>query len=231
MRSQQREPGQDRVRVFVIEPQELYRKGLCLLLSQQPDFHVMGDAGSWADAAAAIRSGKPDIVLLAADHNERCSIDLLPELLAASEETKVLVLLESGEQDLQRQAIRMGASGVIFKHKPAEMLLKAIECVYAGEAWLDRSTTAALLRELSPRNRPPKRDPEEAKIASLSQREREVIQLVGKGLKNKQIAEKLFISDITVHHHLTAIYSKLEVADRLELLIYAYRNGLAEIPR
>jgi len=69
------------------------------------------------------------------------------------------------------------------------------------------------------------------KISSLSQREREVVQLVGKGLKNKQIAQMLFISDVTVHHHLTSIYSKLEVADRLELVIYAYRNGLAELPR
>ena len=71
------------------------------------------------------------------------------------------------------------------------MLLKAIECVHAGEAWLDRSTTASLLRELSPRNRAVKRDPEEMKISSISQREREVIQLVGKGLKNKQIAESI----------------------------------------
>jgi DNA-binding NarL/FixJ family response regulator len=68
------------------------------------------------------------------------------------------------------------------------------------------------------------------KIASLTEREREVIKLVGKGLKNRQIAQTLFISDITVHHHLTSIYSKLEVGDRLELLIYSYRNGLAELP-
>jgi DNA-binding NarL/FixJ family response regulator len=68
------------------------------------------------------------------------------------------------------------------------------------------------------------------KMNSLTEREREVIKLVGEGLKNRQIAEKLFISDITVHHHLTSIYSKLDVADRMELLIYAYRNGLAQIP-
>jgi two-component system nitrate/nitrite response regulator NarL len=67
-------------------------------------------------------------------------------------------------------------------------------------------------------------------MAALTEREREVIRLVGKGLKNKQIGEKLFISDVTVHHHLTSIYSKLEITDRMELLIYSYRNGLAEIP-
>jgi DNA-binding NarL/FixJ family response regulator len=126
--------------------------------------------------------------------------------------------------------MRLGASGVVYKNKSADMLIKAVECVHAGEAWLDRSTTASLLRELSPRNRAPKKNPEEIKISSLSQRERDVIKLVGKGFKNKQIAEALFISDITVHHHLTNIYSKLEVTDRLELLIYSYRYGLAELP-
>jgi DNA-binding NarL/FixJ family response regulator len=109
--------------------------------------------------------------------------------------------------------------------------MKAIERVHAGEAWLDRSLTASILRDLSPGTRSKKQDPDERKISSLTDREREVIRRVGEGLKTKQIAERLFISEITVHHHLTSVYSKLEVADRLELLIYAYRNGLADLPR
>ncbi len=221
----------ERIRVAVIEEQELYRQGLCLLLSRQPDLNVVGDAALWPDALSLVQREQPDVVLLAISPANCSDIDRLPQLFVASEETKVLVLSESGDQELPRRAIRLGAAGVLFKNKTAEMLLKAIECINAGEAWLDRTTTASLLRELSPANRAVKRDPEEMKIASLSQREREVIKLVGLGLKNKQIAESLFISDITVHHHLTSIYSKLEVADRLELLIYAYRNGLAEIPR
>jgi two-component system, NarL family, nitrate/nitrite response regulator NarL len=221
----------ERVRIAVIEDQELYRQGLCLLLSRQPDLKVVGDAAVWSDALSLIEREQPDIVLLAIGPGNSENIDRLPQLFAASESTKVLVLSEPSDQELPRRAIRFGAAGVLHKNKPAEMLLKAIECVNAGEAWLDRTTTANLLRELSPRNRSAKKDPEELKIASLSQREREVIKLVGQGLKNKQIAEKLFISDITVHHHLTSIYSKLEVADRLELLIYSYRNNLAELPR
>jgi two-component system, NarL family, nitrate/nitrite response regulator NarL len=88
-----------------------------------------------------------------------------------------------------------------------------------------------LLRELANKTKAPRQSPEQMRIASLSEREKEVIKMVGKGLKNKQVAEALFISSITVHHHLTSIYSKLEVTDRLELLIFAYRHGLAEIPR
>jgi two-component system, NarL family, nitrate/nitrite response regulator NarL len=221
----------EQVRIAVIEEQELYRQSLCLLLSQQSDLNVVGNAGSWSDALSLIQRERPDVVLLAVNPSNSADIDLLPQLFAASEETKVLVLSDSGDPELPPRAVRLGAAGVIFKNKPAEMLIKAIECVNAGEAWLDRTTTASLLRELSPRNKTVKKDPEGKKIASLTQRELEVIKLVGQGLKNKQIAEKLFISDITVHHHLTSIYSKLEVADRLELLIYAYRNNLAELPR
>lgn len=230
MRSQMPDQSPDCVRIVVIEEQELYRKGLCLLLAQH-QLQVIGDASDWSQAISLVRREKPDIVLLTVNQAGSLGVSILPELFAASEETKVLVILESGEQELQRQAVRLGAAGVVFKNKPADMLLKAIKCIHAGEVWLDRSTTASLLRELSPRSKPAKKDPEEIKISSLSQREREVIQLVGKGLKNKQIGETLFISYVTVHHHLTAIYSKLEVADRLELVIYAYRNGLAELPR
>jgi two-component system, NarL family, nitrate/nitrite response regulator NarL len=220
----------DRVRIFVIEDQGLYRAGLCLLLSQQSGFEIVGDAATGSDVLSRIRDKQPDVALLAINPNDRAGIDILPEIFAASEETRVLVLSESSDPDLHRKAVRVGASGVISKDKTAELLIKAIERVNAGEAWLDRSTTASLLRELSPRNRTPKKDPEEIKMATLTEREREVIKLVGLGLKNKQIAGKLFISDITVHHHLTSIYSKLGVSDRLELLIYAYRFGLAELP-
>jgi two-component system, NarL family, nitrate/nitrite response regulator NarL len=219
------------IRIAVIEEQELYRQSLCLLLSQKSDLKVVGDAAFWPGALSLIQRERPDVVLLAIGSSNSVDIERLPQLFAESEETKVLVLSDASDPDLPPRAIRFGAAGVLSKNKPIEMLLRAIDCVHAGEAWLDRATTANLLRELSPRHKQAKKDPEEKKIESLSQREREVIRLVGEGLKNKQIAERLFISDITVHHHLTSIYSKLEVADRLELLIYAYRNSLAELPR
>ena len=230
MRNQIPAADAEAVRIAVIEEHELYRQGLCLLLSRHQDLKIIGDAASWTDALPLVQREQPDVVLLAISPANKDMVDLLPQLFAASEATKVLVLLESSDREMPRRAMRLGASGVLFKNKSADMLIKAIECVHAGEAWLDRSTTASLLRELSPRNKAPQKNPEEAKIGSLSHREREVIQLVGKGLKNKQIAGTLFISDVTVHHHLTNIYSKLEVEDRLELLIYAYRNGLAELP-
>jgi two-component system, NarL family, nitrate/nitrite response regulator NarL len=218
-----------RIRIAVLEEHELFRAGLCLLLSQQQSFQVVGNTGKWPDMLSILQREKPDLLLLAM--GDSIGIEPLPEVIVASEETKILVLSKSSDEKLHRQAVCLGAAGVLSRDKPAEVLVKAIGCVHAGEAWLDRFTTASLLRELSPRNKAARQDPEERKIASLTEREREVIKLVGKGCKNKQIAETLFISDITVHHHLTSIYSKLEVADRMELLIYAYRNNLAELPR
>jgi two-component system nitrate/nitrite response regulator NarL len=223
-------PGtlEEGIRIIAIDAHEMIRAGLCLLLSQHKGFEVVGSISTWLEAMPLVKREQPDIVLLSIGAKD--GLEFLPELLAVSPSTKILALSDSADQELHRNAVRFGAAGILSKDKSAAMLVKAIERVNAGEPWLDKSTTASLLRELSRKGGAAKQDPEQARIASLTDREREVIRLVGKGLKNRQIGEKLFISDITVHHHLTSIYSKLEVADRMELLIYSYRNALAEIP-
>ena len=230
MRSESPKIADPRVRIVLIDEHELFRAGMRLLLTRQPGFEVVGEASNRLEALQLLKREQPDVTLLSIDSNYGSSLDFLPDLFGAAETTRILVLTGSNDPELHRRAVYFGAIGVVSKDKPSGILIKAIERVHAGEAWLDRSMTASVLRDLSPSNRPKKQDPEGLKIASLTEREKEVIKLVGEGLKNKQIAERLFISDITVHHHLTSIYSKLEVADRLELLIYAYRNSLAELP-
>jgi len=111
-----------------------------------------------------------------------------------------------------------------------ETRLQASEKVHAGEPYIDSSLLTALLEELAPHKISPAKDPEAAKIATLAAREREVIALIGEGLRNMEIAKRLFISETKVRHHLTSIFSKLEVADRLELVIYAFQHGLATLP-
>ena len=224
-------PATERIRIIVLDDYEISRKGICLLLSQQKNFEVVGDAGDWNQALTTIQNEQPDVVVVGLDPGDKEKMELLPEISNVAETVKILVISEANDREFHRNAVRFGASGVLSRDKSTNMLVKAIGCVNEGEVWLDRFTTASLLQELSPRKRAVKQDPDERKIASLTKREREVIEQVGKGLKNKQIAEALFISEITVHHHLTSIYSKLEVADRFELLIFAYRNRLAELPR
>src|SRR5204863_7278946 len=150
---------------------------------------------------------------------------------SAAATARVLTLTGVRDPELHRRAVRLGVMGVVVKEKAAEVLLQAIEKVHAGEVWLERAMITRVLREMTRRDEPTQTDPEAAKTATLTAREREVIALIGEGLKNQQIARRLFISETTVRHHLTAIFAKPGVADRLELVIYAYRHGLAKPPR
>ncbi|MDR1728357.1 MAG: response regulator transcription factor [Acidobacteriota bacterium] len=220
-----------RIRIAVVEGQELFREGICLLLEREDGYDVVGRCSSWEEAVALVEQARPDVLLMGIGPEDGGRLDRLSQLLALSEEMKILLIARSPDTELHCQAMRLGVSGVLVQDSSPELLVKAVGRVHEGETWLDRSTTASLLRELSPRGKNARRDPEEQKIKSLTDREREVIQLLGKGYKNKQIAAALFISDITVHHHLTSIYAKLGVGDRFDLLIYAYRRGLAAIPR
>jgi DNA-binding NarL/FixJ family response regulator len=131
------------------------------------------------------------------------------------------------DSQYQVQAVQNGAMGVVLSQKSPDVLYKAIEKVYEGEVWLDRNLMA---RVLSTNHKNGEGDTAPRKIALLSSREREIITLVGAGLKNQQIADQLFLSDVTVRHHLTSIFKKLNVADRLELVIYAYQHDLARLP-
>jgi len=117
-----------------------------------------------------------------------------------------------------------------LKQQAADLLLKAIRKVYAGEVWIDRSMMGSVLDDVRT-ERQQGTNTEATKIASLTPREREVVALVSEGLKNKLIGERLYISETTVTHHLSSVFSKLEVSDRLELIIYAFRHGLAKMPK
>jgi DNA-binding NarL/FixJ family response regulator len=149
--------------------------------------------------------------------------------LRVAEESRIVVLTGVQDEEEHRRAVRMGAMGVVSKEASADMLLKAIERVHLGDLWLARRMTAQLVSELRRPAEPPKPAAETEMIARLTAREREIISLVGEGKKNKQIADALRISDATVRHHVTSILSKLEVSDRLELLIFAYKNDLVRI--
>ena len=192
---------------------------------------MAGEAGEREEALAIASREHPDIILLDLDLGGDSGIDLIPDLLTASADSRIIVLTGVRDTELHHQAVQLGAMGVVRKEKAIEALLEAINCVHAGDAWLDPSLMARVLSDVSGSNRNKKQDPEGAKLATLTGREREVAALICEGLKNKQIAGRLFISEWTVRHHITSIFSKLECTDRVELILYAYRNGLASPPR
>jgi DNA-binding NarL/FixJ family response regulator len=130
------------------------------------------------------------------------------------------------------EAVRQGCCGIVPKNTASDMVLKSIRKVHAGEFWLDRMTTAEVIRRLAKKSTPPATQPQRAGLrehtANLSQREMEIVLLVAQGYKNKEMAERMFISEQTVKNHLHNIFDKVGVSDRLELALYAIHNGLHE---
>lgn len=222
---------ENRIRVLIVEDHAVVRAGLRMLIESRPILTVIGEAESRAGAIAIATEQRPEIILLDLDLGTESGLAFLPELLKQVPEARVIVLTGVRDTEAHHRAIHLGAMGLVLKEQAAGVLLKAIEKVHAGETWLDRTMTANVLAELARVRDGRETDPEAAKIATLTEREREVVELVGEGLKNKEIARRLAISETTVRHHLTSIFSKLEVSDRLELMIYAYRHGLAQLPR
>jgi two-component system, NarL family, nitrate/nitrite response regulator NarL len=219
------------IRLVLIDEYALTRAGIQSILAGKGNFEIAGEASDGTGALALVEREQPDVILMNIGMNgSQANLEIIPKLLAASEDSRLLVLMGSQNTEIQHTAICLGALGVVTMDKTPDIMFKAIERIHSGEVWLDRSMTASVISSLSPVGRAKKVDPEAEKIKTLTPRELEVIKLVGEGLKNRGIGERLFISEITVHHHLTAIYSKLDVADRLELIIYAYRNGLAQLP-
>ena len=218
----------DKLRLLIVDDHLIVREGLRMLIDSQPAMSVIGMASNKTEALDLVKSTTPDLILLDLDLAGEDGLTFLSDLRAAHTKAQVLVLTALTNPDVHRKAVRLGAMGVVLKESAAEVLIKAIKKVHAGEVWLDRSTMGTLLRELAEEDEAEDTS-DEARIATLTARERQVISLIAEGLKNKQIAERLFISETTVTHHLSSIFSKLGVSDRLELVIHAYGHNLAKM--
>lgn len=216
------------IRIMIVDDHAVIRTGLRMLIEQDQTMKVVAMVGTTGEALEQAMQERPDIIILDLVLGEEDGLAFLPELREKVPESRVLILTGVQNPDSHRSAIRLGAMGIVLKEHAADLLLKAITKVYEGEVWIDRSMMGMMIQEFT---KPAQTNPEDSKIAALTMREREVITLVGEGLKNKQIAERLFISETTVTHHLSSVFSKLEVSDRLELIIYAFRHGLAKMPK
>ena len=218
----------ENISVLVIDDQAVVRVGLQLLLEDTPGMCFAGEAHDMETSRAAIAQESPDVILLDMLSSDERALEFLPELVQAAPNARIIILTCCRKQEMHHRAIALGARGLVLKTQPVDVLLKAIRRVYAGELWIEREMMHNVIGQMMTQQNT--RDPEAEKIAALTGREREIIAQIGVGLKNKHIAEKLFISETTVRHHLTSIFSKLEVCDRLELVIYAYRHHLACVP-
>lgn len=216
------------IRILIVDDHAIVQAGLRMLIDQNRNMTVVGVAGNRSEALALATSEQPDIIVVDVLLGDEDGLLMLPELRQVAHNSRVLVLTGLRGAETQRRAMLAGAMGVVLKHHAVETLIKAINKVHEGEVWIDRSMMGSVLTEMT---QAPEIDLEKIKIASLTDRERQVITLIAQGLKNKQIGERLFITETTVTHHLSSIFSKLEVSDRLELVIYAFSRNLAKMPQ
>jgi DNA-binding NarL/FixJ family response regulator len=226
-------PGNNmaKIRIVVADDHPIFRDGLCKLLGLEEDFEVVAQAQDGREVLDVLQQFEPDILLLDLKMPGLDGLATLQRLQAVKNRTRVIVLTASDDKNEFVQAMKLGTSGIVLKQTATELLIKSIRKVHAGEIWLDSHTTAAVIRQFvandespaTPMTQTPSRERERS---PLSQREREIVALVAQGFKNKEMAEKMFISEQTVKNHLHNIFDKLGVSDRLELALYAIHNNL-----
>ena len=209
------------VRILLVEEEALVRAALQKLLESWPEYEVVGEAGSKEETLGMLQPLDPDVLLLTLAGEDIKDIETVAALAQACERAKLLVLIGETTGSLATDVVRAGARGVVQKNKAPNELRRAIQKVHEGrEIWLDRASMATLvsvgIRPVESQN---------SFISALTPREREVVSLVTKGLKNKEVGERLFISETTVRHHLTTIFDKLNVRNRFELIDHFHRHG------
>jgi DNA-binding NarL/FixJ family response regulator len=233
-----------KIRIVIADDHPIVRDGLRKLLSLESDFDIVGEACNGQEAIVMVRDLEPDILLLDLRMPQLDGMSTLQVLQneAGHSHTKVIILTASEERTDFVQAMRLGSRGILLKQTSPDLITKSIRKVHAGEIWLDKDTTAAVIESFSnaapssptagsgagssslPAPKPSSKPARER--SPLSARELEIVQLVAQGYKNKEMAEKMFISEQTVKNHLHNIFDKLSVSDRLELALYAIHNNL-----
>lgn len=217
------------IRVLIIDDHKMIRDGLRDLITSRQGMTVVGDTGSGSESLKLAASEQPHIIVLDIDLGRESGLDLIPELCEVAKEASIIILTGVRDVELRDSAMKLGAKGVVRKEEAATELLNAIEKVArTGEYWLEAGAARRLLeKQRAQANEKP--DPETARIAKLTQREREIIALVGEGLENREIAERLrpVVAESTVRNNLSIVYDKLGIqSGRLGLLVYAYKHGL-----
>ena len=212
------------IRTLVADDHAIFRDGLRKLLSSTDDIAIIGEASNGADCIKMLAKLKPDILLLDLRMPDKDGLAVLEEVNFDSLPTRVIVLTAAEDDRDVIRAMRLGARGVVLKQSATDLLVKSIYRVHAGEIWLDNRITAEVMKAFakSSDNGPRREKP------LLSNREKQIVQLVAQGYRNKEMGEKLFISEQTVKNHLHNIFDKLGVSDRLELALYAIHHRLVE---
>jgi two-component system, NarL family, response regulator DevR len=206
--------GADVIRVFLLDDHEIVRRGLADLLETEADLTVVGEAGTAAEALNRIPAARPDVAVLDARLPDGSGIDVCRDIRSSMPQVRCLILTSYDDNDAVFAAVMAGASGYLLKEIRGSSLVDAIRQVAAGRSLLDPSVTERLLTRL--RNG----EPEDKKLASLSEREREILGLITEGLTNRQIGERLFLAEKTVKNYVSGLLAKLGMERRTQAAVF-----------
>jgi DNA-binding NarL/FixJ family response regulator len=216
------------IRVLIADDHPIFRDGLRTLLEHDGAFKVVGEAEDGAQAAQLARELKPDVLLLDLAMPRVPGLDALRDLSSHHDPVRIILLTAAIEKNEMVTALQLGARGIVLKDTATKLLFKSIRHVMAGEYWVGRGSVGSLvdaLRELTPRDLDPH---PRKKVFGLTKRELEVVGAIVSGFTNKEIAKNLGLSEDTVKHHVTNIFNKLGVSNRLELALFAVHHKLTE---
>ncbi len=212
------------IRILVADDHAIFRDGLRKLLEVTDEVEIVGEASNGVECTKMLTKLKPDILLLDLRMPEKDGLGVLEEVNFDTLPTRVIVLTAAEDDRDVVRAMRLGARGVVLKQSASDLLLKSIRKVHDGEIWLDNRMTAEVIDAFKKSSESGQR----REKPLLSDREKEIVQLVAQGFRNREIGEKLFISEQTVKNHLHNIFDKLGVSDRLELALYAIHHRLID---
>jgi DNA-binding NarL/FixJ family response regulator len=221
-------PEPELIRIAIADDHPAFRDGLYELLQLEEGFRIVGKGTNGEEILEIVEKYQPEILLLDLFMPGIGGLATLRRLRERSSPTKVIVLTASEDREHLVEAMQSGAAGVVLKHDQTSVLIKSIRRVHAGEIWLHSSTTQAVMERSEPAPEPAPRAPFAREPVRLTRKEMEVVRMVAQGLRNKEIASRMFISEQTVKNHLRAIFEKAQVGDRLELALYAIHHILDE---
>ncbi len=220
--------GSEKLRVLVVDDHALFRRGLQMVLEQEEDLELVGEASDGNEAVEKASELMPDVILMDVRMPKRSGIEAAGQIKDLLPHVKILMLTISDEEADLYEAIKAGASGYLLKEIPIEEVADAIRSVWAGQSRISPSMASKLLNEFAAMSKAGADRPQ-VPTPRLTEREMEVLKLVAQGLNNRDIAKQLFISENTVKNHIRNILEKLHLHSRMEAVVYAVREKLLEI--
>lgn len=217
------------ISVLIVDDHAMVRDGLTKVLDLEDDIEVLGTAPDAEAGLAAVRTFKPDITLLDVQMPGRTGLDILPEMIDASPKSRFIILTGFSEAEHGFEALKRGARGFVLKDAASRSLVKAIRTVHAGEVWADKDLTSRLVDEFVRLSRVQEAAYRPTESNPLTNRERAILTLVAQGQTNAIIGGSLFISEKTVKSHLTNIFEKLNVEDRAQAALTAFKRGFIQL--